>query len=1124
MSALLALRSRALFTAAVAFAALTVPLAVPAHADAGQATDVATAPLTEARIDAANSGEPQEVTDLTTETSKVMAQPDGSLVLTSSLTPVRTRKDGDWVDVDPRLHRDSDGSLRPEAVIDDVAFSGGGTGPAVRVAHDDTSLDLSWPTPLPSPRIDGASAVYASVLPGVDLVLTARADSYNEVLVVHDRAAAQNPALDHLTLRVRADNLRLSQNPEGGLTATDDAGQEQFHGSAPVMWDSSHANGTPVPTASDPSTGRITVVPTSVPVADGTDTPASSTITLQPPVGALDGSNVEYPVYIDPPLAPNRSHFAVVTTQNNWHYYDDTSNDLKVGYCAWVECNGSFKARTFLSFNTDALGDQPTNAQVYSAKVQVYEIHSAHDCTPEDVDLYSSGSINSSTDWPGPSGSALDSASSKLGNTCNDTAGMVTFDGAKVVDYFQDAADHDTNTLTFGVRSPDESDRYKWKRFSSAGGSSSSAAQIEVHYDFPPSVPSGLTVDNTVACSGNPVYLRDTTPTVHAHANDYNTPHLPVSMHFVIQNTAATTNRHNPAGVVVSSGALASWTSNSSNTSSTQPLPDDRYGVRAYATSSSSDTPDEAGSSTPWSYFTVDHTAPAAPGISSFDYPRNMWGTVPGGRFTLTSSADVAGFAYSFDGSGTEPLPVDSTCSYTTTPTASGGRVTATDGSASFTLPALSVGYHTLYAKAFDDAHNVSAETSAYVFYVAPTIADEGYTRHEGESFTVSATGDACDAGNCATYTGASNSWSGAKALDLVADRGSEAAPTTFKTTPFSINVAAEYAVDARVATQNHFGIIEFALDDKILTNDGSPIKVDTYSPTFGSLDVALGGRHLEPGQHTLSFLLVGTNPSSVNYPYKSSYGSPAVPIGSAAAPLNDNGYSAVIDYVRVVAVNDATYTSFAAARNNNAIAIGNSSQADIGPATNHVGMDQTAMSSAGFAPNSDVTVDNGTQTQTTFHLDSFNGDDNVVAMGQTIPLPRDVNAANIDLLVNETCKLASYKPSIQLTVNFADGRYSSTLMPAVPGWANVTTMPAPVDGQEASQTLVMTNDHITRGNGVDSGTHPQLFHVSIPTKSDGSSPVHSITLPYLGSDLSERCDAPNLHVYAISTHGTPGA
>src|SRR6185437_5619061 len=98
--------------------------------------------------------------------------------------------------VNLRLERTAAGSWSPSVASVPVTFSGGGSGPLVRVTGPGgQSVSLYWPGPLPRPVISGSVASYRNVLAGVDLRMKATATGYQETLVVRDAAAAASPAL-----------------------------------------------------------------------------------------------------------------------------------------------------------------------------------------------------------------------------------------------------------------------------------------------------------------------------------------------------------------------------------------------------------------------------------------------------------------------------------------------------------------------------------------------------------------------------------------------------------------------------------------------------------------------------------------------------------------------------------------------------------------------------------------------------------------------------------------------------------------------------------------------------------------------------------------------------------------
>ena len=95
--------------------------------------------------------------------------------------------------VDTTLRLQPDGTSRPWPTAVGLRFSGGGGAPrwpGCRAAA--RRMELGWPGTLPKPTLNGDTATYPEVMPGVDLQVTADVDGFSHVLVVKSRAAAAN--------------------------------------------------------------------------------------------------------------------------------------------------------------------------------------------------------------------------------------------------------------------------------------------------------------------------------------------------------------------------------------------------------------------------------------------------------------------------------------------------------------------------------------------------------------------------------------------------------------------------------------------------------------------------------------------------------------------------------------------------------------------------------------------------------------------------------------------------------------------------------------------------------------------------------------------------------------------
>ncbi|MFJ8434497.1 ricin-type beta-trefoil lectin domain protein [Kitasatospora sp. NPDC094019] len=441
----LALTVGALGATAPAFAAdapspAAPPAAVPAGADPAAAARAAEAAAADAAhrtaeaaaaAEAKRTGKPVEVPSLTTETDTVVANPNGTLGLRRTVAPARAKQDGVWKDLDPTLSRASDGTVRPKVTSNHLTLSGGGTGPLATLDQDGRKLALSWPEKLPAPVLDGQSATYPEVAPGVDLKVTAnQAGGFSQVLVVKTPAAAKDPKVKALTLGMRTEGVSVSADTDGSLNATDPAGRVVFHAPAPTMWDSSSSAPTApaaptAPPAAKSGARSALAAPAAAPVPAPADpdapkalsdaggpglgaristlaaTPAGGSLTVTPDTGFLDAPTTAYPVYIDPTWTPtNRGTQAWTWVQEAYpgrtHYNDyNFRYDPGVGYQQWEEDRGL--ERYYFQIDSGDLGDKVIQK---ATLVATQSYGAANNCASVfNVTLHATDSINDRTNW-----------------------------------------------------------------------------------------------------------------------------------------------------------------------------------------------------------------------------------------------------------------------------------------------------------------------------------------------------------------------------------------------------------------------------------------------------------------------------------------------------------------------------------------------------------------------------------------------------------------------------------------------------------------------------------------------------------------------------------------------------
>ncbi|OLT26849.1 glucanase [Nocardiopsis sp. CNR-923] len=644
----------------------------------------------EALVLAQESGESVEVTAATTETIRHLANPDGSFTMEQSAHPVRVRSEDGWTPVDTDLAVASDGSVRPRAVSADIVFSGGGDQDLASIGLGSNSVDLGWHEDLPAPTLDGPQATYADVLPDVDLVLTAGADGFGQILVVHTAEAAQHEDLAALELALGTTGVTMRTADNGALEAIGDQGQESvFSAVAPAMWDSAGAEETSEnPTLMAPAGARTELLDVDV---------SPDAIRLVPDAAMLGDTATEYPVYIDPSLAVSRVGRTYVDrnypSQSYWNY--PTSHDPGVGY---EPSDGSTK-RAFWRFSIDS---RTRNADIIRATFRPRVTH-AYGCTNASIELWRTNAITSATTWSSqPSwNTRLDTQTINAGrSTCPGGASpTVEFDATDGYVWSRDAGN---NTTTLGLRGNEtrSSNNWDWRRFDSN-------PTLQVDYNNPPEIPTELSDSHGGTCSTDPDaprLINEPRPTFTAYVRDRDS--TSADRQKVKTRFAWWVNGQRLGDVDTASTNVAVWSSGSYQSVRSDDLPEDV--LIAYRANSHDGT-----SWSGWSdycYLTVSTSRPEqGPEVTSTDYPiGDQFHGSPGqpGEFTFSNNGveEATSYFYALN---------DDTCSTELTPSTPGEPVTVT------LTPRLE-GPNWIYARTVDAFGNSSDCVLAYSFLVAP--------------------------------------------------------------------------------------------------------------------------------------------------------------------------------------------------------------------------------------------------------------------------------------------------------------------------------------------------------------------------------------------------------------------
>ncbi|NGO79887.1 hypothetical protein G6045_30135 [Streptomyces sp. YC504] len=443
-----------------------------------------------------------EILDRREEAAEVFANPDGTTTQRIYSTPVWTRYDRLWQKADATMVPREDGTVGPAAPVFGLTFSGGGTGPLVTMAKNEKQLALSWPDPLPKPVLEGDSALYKSVLPDVDLKITAQVDGFAQHLIIHNAAAAENPALATIRLGIKAQGVTLADDASDNLEAKDADGNVVFSAPSPKMWEQPPVgeDGAAAKAATAGKAGAAgEEAPASAPVTADVD---GSVLSLTPDATLLATAD-QFPLVVDPIFTGgSREKWAVVysaepagTFPNGSGWQSSTpSDEPRVGN------NGSGRTRSFFQMNTSGLA----GADIRSATFSVEETHSwgcsASAAGP--TELWVTDSLATTPSWNTNSGwwtTYVMQKSFAHGNPtyCPGVQG-VDFNSAALTAQVQKVADSGAGSITFGLRADaayeDQVDSFK--RFKND-------PVLEVDYNFLPTIASPAAYEGSFVPGGD---------------------------------------------------------------------------------------------------------------------------------------------------------------------------------------------------------------------------------------------------------------------------------------------------------------------------------------------------------------------------------------------------------------------------------------------------------------------------------------------------------------------------------------------------------------------------------------------------------------------------------------------
>ncbi|WP_194244027.1 DNRLRE domain-containing protein [Nonomuraea phyllanthi] len=629
----------------------------------------------------------------TTEFSASYANPDGTVTLETSGEPIRTRQAERWVPIDTSLI-EQDGVIRPRAVTTQMTleFSTGGEGPFAKLTRPDGKFfALSWPNPLPKPRIEGNQVVYADAagLPGADLVVTALATGFRHDVVLRERPTG----LVEFKLPIQTKGVTLSESNQGGLTLSDAKGKPIASAPEPVMYGTS-ARQVRQTAGALTSPAAIGKIDTTV-ITEGDH----QVLVLRPDTKFLVDPNTHFPVTVDPTI-----ELTATATRTILGPYSSTTyqSGIRVGTFDNPTNNKREFTRALLKFDTTALAGKT----VIDAKLQLTTTGFNLGCVAGQnikAQRITANWTPSSTYWANqPAAATAGEQLAQQPGQCTSTPpeGTWTWPITDIAKAWAGGAAGHGVMLRLATEHPVMYEQQYERNFASP--------TLIVTYGSTPAV-ENLRAAPVATSDDGIVYTNTTTPTLNAFTKDPDNGLLRAE--FEVEHDPAATGQGTGQvwiGAVdnVSPGAEAKLAVTTGKL-----IDGGKYRWRSRAF----DGTDYSAWSA-WQLLAVDATAPQAPTISC-PIQEGGWAFFGSDDYecSLSSAGDVTGFWWGLDNPST-PSPA---------------KLTAGNVNYILDLGEITQGQHTLYAKSRDRAHNTSAVT-AYTFGVTPggiiTPTDESRT------------------------------------------------------------------------------------------------------------------------------------------------------------------------------------------------------------------------------------------------------------------------------------------------------------------------------------------------------------------------------------------------------------